>query len=45
MVGAVVLITDFLYSTAATIFTGSIAALLFAWFWAALPLSRRRQLS
>jgi uncharacterized protein DUF6328 len=43
MVGAVVLITDLLYSTTATILTGSIAGVLFAWFWAALPLARRRR--
>jgi membrane-anchored protein YejM (alkaline phosphatase superfamily) len=45
MTGAVILITDFLYSTRATIVTGSVAALLFVWFWTVLPLRRRRQLS
>jgi predicted neutral ceramidase superfamily lipid hydrolase len=45
MIGAVTLITDFLYSTTATIVAGTIATLLFSWFWTALPLLRRRQLS
>jgi hypothetical protein len=45
MTGAIVLITDYLYSTTATIVAGAVGAVLFAWFWAVLPLLRRRQLS
>jgi hypothetical protein len=43
MVGAVVLITDVLYGTLATVCCGLGAAALFGWFWAALPLMRRWQ--
>ena len=41
MIGAIVLITDLLFSTAATLITGGAAALTFAFFWYALPLKRR----
>lgn len=43
MVGAVILITDVLYGPLATICFGLGATVLFGWFWAVLPLSRRRQ--
>jgi Family of unknown function (DUF6328) len=43
MVCAIVLITDVLYGPLATICVGAASAALFAWFWAALPLVRRRQ--
>ena len=43
MVGAVVLITDVLYGPLATVGCGLAAAALFGWFWAGLPLMRRRQ--
>jgi uncharacterized protein DUF6328 len=43
MVGAVVLITDVIYGPLATVCFGLGAAALFGWFWAALPLMRRRQ--
>ena len=42
MIGAVVLITDFLYSTTASVIVGVVGAVLFGWFWALLPLTRRR---
>ena len=41
MVGAVMLIADFIYSPTLTIVSGAIALALFAWFWAAQPLSSR----
>jgi membrane-associated HD superfamily phosphohydrolase len=44
MTGAIVLITDVLYGTAATIVTGVLALTMFALFWAALPLQRRGRL-
>jgi hypothetical protein len=44
MVGAVVLITDVLYGPVATISCGLVAAGVFGWFWAVLPLMRRRHL-
>jgi hypothetical protein len=43
MVGAVVLITDVLYGTLATVCVGVAAAILFGFFWGLLPLMRRRQ--
>ena len=43
MIGAVVLITDFLYGPAATIGFGLAAGAVFVWLWAALPLLRRLQ--
>ena len=41
MTGAIVLITDVLFGTAATIVTGLAALFVFALFWYALPLKRR----
>jgi hypothetical protein len=41
MTGAIILITDYLYSTAATIVAGSVAGILFGGFWLVLPLARR----
>lgn len=41
MILAIVLITDVLFSTAATIVAGGIATAVFAFFWFALPLKRR----
>lgn len=40
MVGAILLITDLLFSRTAAIVTASAAAVVFAGFWFALPLSR-----
>jgi membrane-bound acyltransferase YfiQ involved in biofilm formation len=42
MVGVVVLVTSVLYSGAAAVVAGVLAALLFGGLWAALPLYRRR---
>jgi uncharacterized protein DUF6328 len=42
MVGAVVLITDILYGPELTVLFGLAAATVFGWFWAGLPLGRRR---
>jgi Family of unknown function (DUF6328) len=42
MVGAVVLVTDVLFSTAATIACAIAAVLVFGVLWAAVPLLRRR---
>jgi hypothetical protein len=44
MTGAIVLITDFLFSSTATIVFGSAAALMFAVLWVLLPLLRRLSL-
>jgi hypothetical protein len=41
MTGAIVLITDVLFGTTATIVTGLAALFVFALFWYALPLKRR----
>lgn len=41
MTGAIVLITDVLFSSAATIVTGTAALSVFALFWYVLPLKRR----
>ena len=41
MTGAIMLITDVLFGTAATIVTSALALAMFALFWAALPLQRR----
>ncbi len=41
MTGAIVLITDVLFGTAATIITGAAALSVFAVFWYVLPLKRR----
>jgi len=45
MTGAIMLITDVLFGTAATIVTTGLAALAFTFFWFALPLQRRLRLS
>jgi Family of unknown function (DUF6328) len=42
IVGAIVLVTAVLYSAAAVVAAGVLAALLFAGLWAVLPLYRRR---
>jgi Family of unknown function (DUF6328) len=41
MVGAVMLIADFIYSPTLTIVSGVVAVALFGWFWAVLPISTR----
>jgi len=41
MVGAVMLIADFIYSPALTIASGVIAVIVFGWFWGAMPLTTR----
>jgi hypothetical protein len=41
MTGVVLLVTDFLFSTAITVASTSLAALMFILFWYALPLRRR----
>ncbi|HSK49888.1 MAG TPA: DUF6328 family protein [Solirubrobacterales bacterium] len=41
MTGAIVLVTDFLFSTAATLVTAGVAVLVFVLLWFALPLKRR----
>ena len=41
MTGAIVLITDVLFGTTATIVTGAAALFVFVLFWYALPLKRR----
>lgn len=41
MTGAILLVTDVLFGTAATIVTGTVAFSVFALFWYALPLKRR----
>jgi hypothetical protein len=41
MIGAVVLITDVIYSDTAAVVAGVLAFLLFFGFWAGLPLARR----
>lgn len=43
MTGAIMLITDVLFSTAMTILTSVAALAVFALLWAALPLQRRRR--
>jgi hypothetical protein len=45
MTGAIMLITDVLFSTTATIITTGLAASAFSFFWFALPLQRRLRLS
>lgn len=45
MTGAILLITDFLFSTAAAIVVAALALCVFGFFWFALPLRRRLQLS
>ena len=44
MTGAIMLITDVLFGTAATLVTSVLALATFAIFWAALPLQRRGRL-
>ena len=44
MTGAIMLITDVLFGTAATVVTSVLALATFAVFWAALPLQRRGRL-
>jgi hypothetical protein len=41
MTGVVLLVTDFLFATAVTVVCTTLAALMFALFWYALPLRRR----
>jgi cation transport ATPase len=45
MTGAITLITDVLFGTAATIFFGAAALTMFALLWGALPLRRRMRSS
>ncbi|HET9184835.1 MAG TPA: DUF6328 family protein [Solirubrobacterales bacterium] len=45
MSGAILLITDVLFSTAAAIVTAALALCVFGFFWFALPLRRRLELS
>jgi hypothetical protein len=40
MIGVVMLITDFLYSAAATVIVTSLTALVFGWLWYAIPIRR-----
>jgi hypothetical protein len=42
MTGAIVLITDVLYGTVATVCTGLASAAMFSFLWAVIPLKRRR---
>ncbi len=43
MVGAVMLIADFIYSPTVTIVSGVIAVAAFAWFWGILPVATRTE--
>ncbi len=45
MTGAILLITDVLFSTAAAALTAALALCVFGFFWFALPLRRRMRLS
>jgi hypothetical protein len=45
MTGAIMLVTDVLFGTTATVVTTALAALAFGFFWFALPLQRRLRLS
>ncbi|HMI81421.1 MAG TPA: DUF6328 family protein [Solirubrobacterales bacterium] len=45
MTGAVMLVTDYLFSSAATAVVGALAALAIGFFWFALPLRRRLSLA
>lgn len=45
MTGAILLITDVLFSTAAAVVTAALALCVFGFFWFALPLQRRLTLS
>jgi hypothetical protein len=44
MVGVMVLITDFLFSAAATAIVAGALALVFAWLWYVMPLRRLREI-
>ena len=44
MTGAIMLITDYLFGTVATVITTACAVLVFGFFWYALPLHRRYEL-
>jgi hypothetical protein len=43
MIGAVMLIANFVFSTALTIVAGAVAVALFGMLWAAIPLTRRQR--
>lgn len=45
MTGAIMLVTDYLFSTAATVVTSGLAVLAFGFFWFVLPLQRRLRLA
>jgi|SRR6188768_1675468 len=45
MTGAILLITDVLFSTAAAVVTAALALCVFGFFWFAMPLRRRLKLS
>jgi O-antigen/teichoic acid export membrane protein len=45
MTGAIMLVTDYLFGTTATIVTTALAACAFSFFWFALPLRRRLSLA
>jgi hypothetical protein len=45
MTGAILLITDVLFSTVAAVVTAAVALCVFGFFWFALPLRRRMRLS
>jgi hypothetical protein len=41
VIGTIVVITDFLFSTTATVVASSLTAVAFAWLWFAMPIRRR----
>lgn len=45
MTGAILLVTDFLFSTAAALVAAGVALCVFGFFWFAMPLRRRLKLS
>jgi len=45
MTGAILLVTDFLFSTAAAVVAAGLALCVFGFFWFAMPLRRRLELS
>jgi hypothetical protein len=45
MTGAILLVTDFLFSTAAAIVAAAVSLCVFGFFWFAMPLQRRLKLS
>jgi hypothetical protein len=45
MTGAITMVTDYLFSAAATVVVSALALLAFGFFWFALPLHRRLRLS